>query len=95
MLNTHLARQWVPGILAGVALTVGALSISAQEKEAQREQSVAVTQHATPAAGPQLLIEEPVHDFGEVWIKPTLNHTFVVKNTGAAVLKILNVKPSC
>ncbi|MCH8880009.1 MAG: DUF1573 domain-containing protein [Planctomycetes bacterium] len=95
MLNTHLARQWVPGILAGVALTVGALSISAQEKEAQREQSVAVTQHATPAAGPQLLIEEPVHDFGEVWIKPTLDYTFVIKNTGTAVLKILNVKPSC
>ncbi len=77
----------MPAILAGMALTVGAVSTSAQEKEARRG--------AEPAAGPRLVIDEPVHDFGEVWIKPTLKHTFVVTNTGAAVLKILNVKPSC
>ena len=95
MFNTHLVRQrrksLVPGILAGVALTVSTLPISAQEKEAQQEQSVRVTQNAVP----QLVVAEPVHDFGEVWIKPTLDHTFVVKNTGSAVLKILNVKPGC
>ncbi len=99
MFNTQLAMHsrtlLVPGILAGVALAVGVLPISAQEKEAQQEQSVLVTQDAEPAAVPRLVVEEPVHDFGEVWIKPTLNHTFVVKNTGAAVLRILNVKPSC
>ncbi len=99
MLDTHLAKQCrkslVPGILAGVALTVGALSISAQEKEARREKPALVAQDAEPAAGPRLAIDQPVHDFGEVWIKPTLNHTFVVTNTGAAVLKILSVKPGC
>ena len=96
--NTHLASQCrktvVPGILAGMALTVGAVSISAQQKEARREQP-ALAAHVEAIAGPRLAIEEPIHDFGEVWIKPTLKHTFVVTNTGEAVLKILNVKPTC
>ncbi len=107
MLDTQLAKQYrkslvpalvpalVPGILAGVALTVGTLSISAQEQETRREKPAIVAQDAEPAAGPQLVVEEPVHDFGEVWIKPTLDHTFVIQNTGAAVLKILKVKPGC
>ncbi len=103
MFNTQRVRQCrkssvsalVPGIIVGLALTGGALSISAQEKETPPEQPALVAQDAQPSTGPQLVIAEPVHDFGEVWIKPTLDHTFVVQNTGAAVLKILNVKPSC
>ena len=42
-----------------------------------------------------MVIENPVHDFGEVWTVPTLAHTFIVKNTGTNVLKITNVKPGC
>ncbi len=99
MFNTQLAKHsrtlLVTGILAGMAFTMGVLPTSAQEKGIQQEPSVLVTRNAEPAAGPRLEVEEPVHDFGEVWIKPTLDHTFVVKNTGSAVLKILNVKPSC
>jgi hypothetical protein len=71
----------VLGILAGVTLALGALPTSADESEL--------------ATGPRLVVAEPVHDFGEVWIKPTLDHTFVIENTGQEVLQILSVKPGC
>jgi thiol-disulfide isomerase/thioredoxin len=44
---------------------------------------------------PIITVEEPIHDFGVVWVGPTLNHSFVVKNTGDAPLQITKVKPSC
>jgi peroxiredoxin len=45
--------------------------------------------------GPRIQIPEPIHDFGQVWIAPTLSHTFEVRNVGDQVLKITNVKPGC
>lgn len=47
-------------------------------------------------AQPQILVEEPIHDWGNVKAtEVTLEHTFVVKNTGTEPLKITKVKPGC
>jgi thiol-disulfide isomerase/thioredoxin len=52
---------------------------------------------ATQPSGPHPVItcEEPIHDFGTIWVGPTLNHTFAIKNTGDAPLHISKVRPSC
>ncbi len=44
---------------------------------------------------PAVVVEEPVHDFGRVWVGPMLKHTFRMKNEGTDTLKITRVKPSC
>jgi len=52
----------------------------------------------TPEAdqpGPRIQIDQPTHDFGEVWVTPSLNAVFEVRNVGSEVLKITQVKPAC
>ena len=44
---------------------------------------------------PAIVADEPIHDFGAVWVGPLLKHSFVIKNEGTEVLKITRVKPSC
>ena len=36
-----------------------------------------------------------VHEFGETWIGPKLQHTFKITNKGSKPLQILKVRPSC
>jgi Protein of unknown function (DUF1573) len=48
---------------------------------------------ATP--GPRAEIAAAAFDFGEVFENQELNHTFVIKNTGDASLKITNIDPDC
>lgn len=47
--------------------------------------------------GPRSIIhtDEPVHDFGEVWIGGKIKHTFTLTNKGDKALNIQRVKPSC
>ena len=45
--------------------------------------------------GPRIQIDQPTHDFGEVWVTPSLNAVFEVRNVGTEVLKIAKVKPAC
>jgi hypothetical protein len=42
---------------------------------------------------PKLLIDSPVHDFGEVKPGSPLRYTFKLKNEGTADLLIQNVQP--
>lgn len=55
----------------------------------------------TPALGtatgpaPQVSLTETTHDFGKVFEDAALTHTFVIANTGAAPLEILDVDPDC
>jgi len=55
----------------------------------------------TPALGtaagaaPQASLTETAHDFGQVFEDAALTHTFVIANTGAAPLEILDVDPDC
>ncbi|MCH9002444.1 MAG: DUF1573 domain-containing protein, partial [Planctomycetes bacterium] len=47
-------------------------------------------------AGPAIIVaEKPIHDFGEKWIGPALDHTFLIKNDGKSTLEISSVRPSC
>ena len=46
-----------------------------------------------PGSAPQMLIENPVYDAGTVWRGETVEHSFVVKNSGSAPLKILKARP--
>lgn len=52
---------------------------------------------STPAAAdaPKIQVDEPKHEFGEVWSGTKIEHTFLVRNTGKSVLKIIKVKASC
>jgi hypothetical protein len=47
------------------------------------------------AAQPKAVIPETTHDFGEALQDKEFAHTFTVKNTGTAPLKILEVDPDC
>ena len=50
---------------------------------------------ARAADGPQLVIEEPVFDFGTVEQGASVEHTFRVRNAGHAELRLDHVKTSC
>jgi thiol-disulfide isomerase/thioredoxin len=45
--------------------------------------------------GPRIQIDKPVYDFGEVWVTPTLDAVFEVRNVGTEPLHITKVKPAC
>ena len=53
--------------------------------------------YVAPAAlaAPQAVVETLVKDFGTVFEDKALTHTYVLKNTGDAPLKILEVDPDC
>ena len=48
---------------------------------------------AAEKAGPGMLIPEPVYDAGSVDQGTRIQHDFIVKNTGDAELRIINVDP--
>ncbi len=48
---------------------------------------------AEQTTAPKAVFKETIFDFGEVQEGKTIEHTFVVANTGEAVLEIKNVKP--
>ena len=50
---------------------------------------------STSIKAPQLTIDSPVFDFGEVIEGEKLEHSFLIKNTGEASLVISSAKTSC
>jgi uncharacterized cupredoxin-like copper-binding protein len=44
---------------------------------------------------PKIVVQQPVHDFGEIIQGEKVQHNFVVTNTGGDILKITNVRASC
>jgi len=50
--------------------------------------------NANGGATPQLVVDSPVHDFGEVKAGTPLKWAFKIKNTGKADLLINSVAPS-
>ena len=75
-----------------VADEVKAEGAEATEETAEGEEEVA-EEEATGA--PNIEVDEPSYDFGEVETGETIEHTFTVKNSGDAELVISRVKPSC
>lgn len=73
-------------LCAGIAAVAFALTLNpamAQEKAAESK------------GGPKIQVDSPKFDFKEAWAGESIKHTFIVRNTGDAVLKITRVKPSC
>ena len=66
-----------------------------REKPARTAQPLTVAQAETGVGPAKIVAEEPIHDFGERWIGPSLEHTFIVENKGQAPLQISSVRPSC
>jgi hypothetical protein len=50
---------------------------------------------ARAQSGPRADIAATVHDFGEIFEHQELSHTFIIKNSGSAALRILNIDPDC
>ena len=44
---------------------------------------------------PEITCEETIYNFGEAEASETIEHTFVIKNEGNAVLEISRVRPAC
>ncbi len=53
-----------------------------------------VAMAADAPRGPHISVAEPLHDFGAAVAGTVLEHVFVVRNTGDAVLEIRKVAPS-
>ena len=66
-----------------------------REKPARIAQPLTVAKADAGAGAAKIVAEEPIHDFGEMWIGPALEHTFVIENKGQSPLKISSVRPSC
>jgi len=48
-----------------------------------------------PGFAPEITCEETVYNFGEAEASETIEHTFIIKNEGNAVLDISRVRPAC
>lgn len=46
-------------------------------------------------AAPQIYVQRPAHNFGNLVQGKKLDHTFIIKNIGDAPLKILHIRPAC
>ena len=56
--------------------------------------SVNLFAQGNAAAKPQLVVEQPTFEAGDVYRTPErLQHVFIIKNTGSAELQILAAKP--
>jgi Protein of unknown function (DUF1573) len=74
--------KWMKSIAALMMLLLAAGAAIAQENPPK------------PNGGtPKLVIESPMHDFGEVKSGAPLRYAFKVKNEGTADLLIQNVQP--
>ena len=76
-----------------VKRTKGGKTIGAKSATIARLSPDSALQKVGPR--PVITAEEPIHDFGEMWIGPVLKHTFKITNTGEMELKITKVKPAC
>jgi len=62
---------------------------------AQAPATAPATQASQEQAVPVITVDEPVHDFGTVWVGPRLRHSFKITNAGKADLKITKVNTGC
>ncbi|MHC4696006.1 MAG: redoxin domain-containing protein, partial [Planctomycetota bacterium] len=92
----------------GLAISLPGAPASAKPREFKRKPTpvplttaeMGLDEQPEPAAartGPvgKIVVPEPNHDFGEVWMGPKLEHTFVIKNEGEGPLNIERVRPAC
>ncbi len=83
-----LRRSIAAGLVLG-CLTLG----TAQPAAGVQVSSTAPA--AERAAGPKIVVTEPVFSFGRQEFGQVIEHTFIVTNTGDQPLEIRDVRPSC
>lgn len=90
-------RFVLKGFIAGCCLVVGAVTAVGCETKKSDSSETSPTQSATstPAEAPKIQVDNPSHDFGTIVEGDVVKHTFVIKNTGNAPLKIDKVRASC
>jgi len=71
------------------------LSGFSQPADAVPAETAPATEAAPAVQGPRIACDEPNFDFGTVDNQTTVEHTFVIKNTGDTTLEITQVKPAC
>ena len=94
----HFHQRHIMSVVSGfcwIALLIFGVASQGLAAEGQNlKPSAGESQGAAQSTeGPRILIEETVHDFGEVYEGTTVDHGFIVKNTGSAVLNISQVRP--
>ncbi len=67
----------------------GELSVS-EETEKKAELSL-----PPGAPAPSVVVDEPIHDFGNMEIGQTLKHEFTIRNEGEGVLKLVKDRSTC
>ena len=84
-------------IVCFLATSLSFRPVSAEEsmiKATVKKKNVESTQgQPSEENQPTISFDNISYDAGDVWEGDTVSHTFVVKNTGTAVLNIKNVKP--
>lgn len=90
-LNITREGQTVKGSPATPSLEVKQVGVVAGEQNAGPQASGDILQKTTDGQ-PQIVIESPTHDAGEVWEGEDITHSFIIKNAGTAELNIKNVK---
>jgi len=86
------------GVAFGYAATVAEFGFPMREPQLTAQKpppSGAQEKNNHPKDQPRLVVDEPKHLFGRMFQNKTGNHTFVLRNEGAADLKIVPGKPSC
>lgn len=58
-------------------------------------QEAAPTEAAPAVKGPTLQVDQPEFDFGSADSQATVEHTYILKNTGDTTLEISSVRPAC
>ncbi|MCG8448119.1 MAG: DUF1573 domain-containing protein [Pirellulales bacterium] len=92
-------------LVAAFVLAVGTLALQPllgglfSDRNLQQVSSVAFTSAAasseSPMGFPKIVVEDPVHNFGEVPSGTVITHDFAIRNDGNADLMIRQVQASC
>jgi peroxiredoxin len=81
------------GVLAAALLVVTIQSATAQTPAPQTQP--ALPPGHTLGRAPRIHVEQPTHDFGQVWSGTVNKHTFKIQNLGQEPLKITKIQRSC
>lgn len=82
-----------PAAGSGEPLSFAAAVAADAEKPAERPGQDLTQPHDPPTA--LILVDQPVHHFGDVWVGDKVSHTFTVRNVGQADLQFTKVHPKC
>ncbi len=89
--SAHLSKTIAMGLAVAFLFASAAIAQTDNTNDPKTGVKPVEVPDNTPVATPV----QPSHDFGKIWTGEDLKHTFQIKNTGTAPLKITKVKPAC